>query len=156
MRSVLGELERLRIRVLEDGEDSPGIALFKRALLVGNKKDLDLQSHHYDELAAEYGSHLPIVALSATTGQGLEELRQAVFQTLGVIRVYPKAPGQKPDLDTPIIIKRGSTIEEIAESIHKDLRRRLKYALVWGSTKFGGQRVPRDYQPQDGDVVELH
>ncbi|HDM08667.1 MAG TPA: TGS domain-containing protein, partial [Candidatus Omnitrophica bacterium] len=33
---------------------------------------------------------------------------------------------------------------------------KLKYARIWGSAKFDGQRVPRDYVLQDRDIIEFH
>jgi ribosome-interacting GTPase 1 len=34
--------------------------------------------------------------------------------------------------------------------------RRLKHALLWGSGKFDGQTVGREYVLGDGDVLEFH
>ncbi len=59
-------------------------------------------------------------------------------------------------MQSPVVLPRGSTIVEMAEAIHKDFARQLKYARVWGGTKFDGQRVQRDYVVQEGDVIELH
>jgi hypothetical protein len=59
-------------------------------------------------------------------------------------------------LNEPVVVKKGSTVEEVAESIHKDFRSKLKYALVWGSGKFDGQQVKRHHVLQEGDIVELH
>jgi hypothetical protein len=53
-------------------------------------------------------------------------------------------------------LKKGSTIEDAAEAVHKDFRNKLKYALVWGSGKFDGQKVRRDHVLEEGDVIELH
>jgi hypothetical protein len=44
----------------------------------------------------------------------------------------------------------------MAAEIHKDFAENLKFARVWGGTKFDGQRVQRDYVLQEGDIVELH
>jgi uncharacterized protein len=55
-----------------------------------------------------------------------------------------------------VVLKRGSTALDAAKSVHKDFGRNLRYAQVWGSGKFDGQRVKRDYVLQDGDVIELH
>ncbi len=49
-----------------------------------------------------------------------------------------------------------NTVEDFAGSIHKDLRRRMKFARIWGSAKFDGQKVTRDYVLRDEDIVELH
>ena len=89
-------------------------------------------------------------------GISLDELREAAFLALHKVRVYTKAPTGQPDFDAPILLKRGSAVEDTAQALHKDWRRRLKYALLWGSGKFDGQRVGRDYVVSDGDVLEFH
>ena len=96
------------------------------------------------------------MAISAREGDGLEELRLKVYQLLDIIRVYTKTPGQKPDFTDPIILKKGSTLEDAATQVHKDFAAKLKYARVWGSGKHDGLMVKRDHVLQDGDVIELH
>jgi ribosome-interacting GTPase 1 len=59
-------------------------------------------------------------------------------------------------LNDPMVMAKGSTLKDAAEAVHKDFRARLKYALVWGSGKFEGQRVSPDHILQDNDIVELH
>jgi ribosome-interacting GTPase 1 len=78
-----------------------------------------------------------------------------VFEHLGIMRIYSKAPGKKPDFSAPFVIEKGSTVEEFAGKIHKDFYDNLKAARVWGSAQFDGQMVKRDHVLQDGDVVEL-
>jgi small GTP-binding protein len=97
----------------------------------------------------------PIISVSASTGRNLDQLRQAVFEQLELIRVYSKAPDDEPDFSEPVVLKKGATLEEFAKEIHKDFLEKLKFAKVWGSTAFDGQMVQRDYMLQDGDVVEL-
>ena len=79
-----------------------------------------------------------------------------MFQDLNIIRVHTKNPGKKVELNDPMIMKKGSTMKDAAEAVHKDFRKKLKYALVWGSGKFDGQRVSQDHILQDNDVIELH
>ncbi len=93
---------------------------------------------------------------SARDGTGLEEMKREIYRLLDIMRIYTKAPGMKADLDEPVILKKGSTVEEAAEAVHKDFRRNLKYAQVWGSGKFDGQRVSREHVLAEGDVVEFH
>ena len=128
---------------------------YKKALIVGNKADLDGGGRNLRTLQDRYGGMLPIVAVSAL-GEGLDELRLEVFQMLDIIRVYTKTPGGKPDMADPIILDRGSTLEAAAASVHKDFARKLKYARIWGSGKFDGVMAKRDHVLQDGDVIELH
>ncbi len=86
----------------------------------------------------------------------LEELKREIYRCLEIVRVYTKAPGKEPDLAEPVIMRKGSTVEEVALSIHKDFASKLRYARIWGSGKFEGQKVKRDYQINEGDVIEFH
>jgi ribosome-interacting GTPase 1 len=79
-----------------------------------------------------------------------------IFEGLRIIRVYSKPPGKEPQLDKPFVLKRGATILDFAEEVHRDFPERLKYARVWGSAEFPGQPVSKDFVLQDGDIVELH
>ena len=65
--------------------------------------------------------------------------------------MYSKPPGKEPSTQSPVILSKGSSIVEMAAAIHKDFARQLKYARVWGSTRFDGQRVQRDYVVQEGE-----
>ncbi|MFQ6090221.1 MAG: TGS domain-containing protein, partial [Candidatus Bipolaricaulia bacterium] len=139
----------------EPQEGSDGGTMVKRGLLLGTKLDLPEAREKLAAVgAAGYG--LPIAAVSAASGEGLEEFKQAVFDALRIIRVYTKEPGKQPDLERPYVLPRGSTVLDVARAIHQDFAEKLRYAQLWGSGKFAGQRVPRDHQVQDGDVVELH
>jgi ribosome-interacting GTPase 1 len=128
----------------------------RKMLIIGNKIDLDSSDTNWHQLKSRYGSRFPILAVSATSGNNLSDLKKSIFQTLEIIRVHTKSPGQKPDLTDPIILKTGSTVKNAAEDVHKDFKAKLKYAVVWGSGKFDGQRVSQDHVLQDNDIIELH
>lgn len=86
----------------------------------------------------------------------LDSLKKKIFDSLDVIRVFTKSPKEKPDTDHPVVLfKRKRTVIDAAKEIHKDFAS-LKYARVWGSTKFPGQQVSGDYELEDNDVIELH
>jgi ribosome-interacting GTPase 1 len=158
LETLLAEMEGMKVKVMEQGgteEFVPGVVR-KPALVVGNKHDLDGSDENHLILDELCGDELQVLAVSAREGNGLEAMSRAVFEKLNVIRVYTKTPGQKPDLDDPVVLRRGSTAEDAAESVHKDFRSRLKYAQVWGSGKYDGQRVKRDHVLEDGDIIELH
>jgi len=142
-----------RAKDTTDDEESP--VSYKKALLVGNKADLDAGGNNFRALQGRYGEQLPAIAISAISGR-LDELKQRLFQMLDVIRVYTKEPGGKPDMTDPIILERGSTLEMAATAIHKSFDQRMKYARIWGSGKFDGVAVKRDHILQDGDIIELH
>lgn len=127
-----------------------------RTLLLGNKADLPGSTDTWDVLQELYGERWPMLAASASNGQGLERLPLALYTLLDVVRVYTKAPGKKPDLTAPFTMPRGSTVVEVAAMVHKDFAEHLKFARIWGTEKYDGQMVPRAYVVQEGDVIELH
>ncbi|MDW7739945.1 MAG: GTPase [Bacillota bacterium] len=91
----------------------------------------------------------------SNNGLGLEDLKEKLYEILNIIRVYGKPVGKPADMDRPFILRKGSNVIDFAEQVHKDFPKKLKSALVWGSSKFDGQAVARDYILEDGDVVEL-
>jgi len=83
------------------------------------------------------------------------EIKKAIYDSLGLIRVYTKRPDEEPER-IPMVLPKGSTILDVARKIHRSLESSLEFVRVWGSTKFPGQRVSRDYVLQDRDIVEIH
>ena len=145
VEAIITQLENMKIEIVK-----------KKALIIGSKLDLAGSSQNYAALQNRYKEQLPIMAISAREGAGLEELKAEIYKVLGIIRVYTKAPGEKPDFNDPIILERGSTLADAAADVHKDFRAKLKFARVWGSGKHDGMMVKRDHVLQDGDVIELH
>lgn len=128
----------------------------KRMLIIANKVDLPGASDNVRALRDRYEPGMRVLAISASMGDGLAKLPGELFQALDVIRVYTKAPGEKIELREPVILPTGSTAGDAAEEVHKDLRKGLKHAVVWGSGKFEAQTVSRTHVLQDRDVIELH
>ena len=130
---------------------------FTRTYLVFNKSDdpeFTTRKNFFHELC---DIDLPEHEISAVTGDGVEELREAVYAELNVVRVYTKQPSQKdPDYDKPYTVTRGGTLAEVAAMIHKDFADRLKFARVWGTQVHAGTQVKGDYVVNDKDVIELH
>ena len=94
--------------------------------------------------------------VSAVTHEGLEELKETIYDTLGFIRVYLKPKGGKADLDEPLVILNGSTIRTVCEHLHRDFVDLFRYSLVWGkSAKFPGQSVGLNHSLADGDIVSI-
>ena len=152
------ELDEMRIKVLGRGlipSLDPGWA-FLRALLVGNKCDVGNAMAAYQRIETHFRGAFPILPISAKEGMNSDELKKEIYQVLDILRVYTKVPGKEPDLTEPVTLKKGSTVGDIAASVHKDFVAKLRYAKIWGSGKFDGQMVKRDYLVSEGDVVELH
>ena len=98
----------------------------------------------------------PVLAVSAATGRGLGEIGPWLFRSLGIARIYTKAPGRPADKQRPFTLRHGQTVGDVARLVHKDLARSLKFARVWGQSGFDGQHVGQEHPLADGDIVELH
>ena len=125
-------------------------------MVVANKNDEYSMEEDVEIFRSLLEDDWSLVSVSAKTGRNFDVLKQTLFNTLEIIRVYTKAPGKGPDFSAPFVLKRGSKMEDLASKVHKDFLKKLKYARVWGKHVYDGQMVQRDHVLQDGDVVELH
>jgi len=123
---------------------------------VVNKDDDDKIDEDFEVFDELLESDLPLVPISAKNKRNLDKLSQLVFEKLEVMRIYSKRPGHDADMDSPFVLKIGSTLDEFAQKVHKDFYQSLKTARVWGSDVYDGQLVGRDHVLHDRDVVELH
>ena len=157
VEATLQGLREARIEpLIDDAEQASPGSYPRKMVIVGNKNDLAGSNRNCEIVRSRYAGLFPVLAVSAKEGNGLDEFRTAVYHELGIIRVYTKTPGAKADMADPMILEKESTVEEAAESLHKDFRENLKYAVAWGSGKYDGQRVSKGHTLQDGDIVEFH
>jgi small GTP-binding protein len=154
MEVILDKLEEAGVSPI--GEDEPSSVEEKRAIIVCNKSDLDGAPERQKTVEEKYGSRFPITPVSAHRSLGLDSLRKSLFELLGIIRVYSKIPGKEVDHGLPFVLPQGSSVEEVARLVHKDFLHKLKFARIWGSGRFSGQKVKKGFLLSDGDVVELH
>ena len=155
LETTLTEVGNAKVQ-LSEGPPSALGWVSKRTLLAANKQDRPEARDNLEILRELYGERFRILPVSAELGEGLGELRRGVFDLLGIVRVYSKAPGKKADFTAPYVLKRGSHLLDFASHVHKDFATQLKYARVWGHGRFEGQMINRDYLLQDKDVIELH
>ncbi len=156
LTELLAQLEQAKISIGQRGGEPAWGFLSKPALLVGSHCDLPGAEDNFQVLAELWRERFRLLSVSARTGENLELLRRALFELLGIVRVYTKIRGSKPDRANPFVLPRGATVRDVAERVHKEIVTRLKFARIWGAGKFDGQMVQRDYLVEDNDVIELH
>jgi ribosome-interacting GTPase 1 len=161
VESLAAKLKEKRIEFVPEDfpfpEEEAGPPVFrKRALLVGNKTDLDASGENLEMLRVFFGSAWTVVPASAAAGEGIVALKARIFNLLHVIRIYSKVPGKKVDDGEPFILKRGSTVIDAARVVHKDFAEKLHYARLWRRETLNGLMVNRDQVLEDEDVLELH
>jgi uncharacterized protein len=106
--------------------------------------------------ALRSGVGLGVIGVSARTRQGLDEWFGRLWELLAMIRVYSKEPGRPPDMHKPFVVPAGATVADLARQIHRDLPDRMKFARLWGHSRFEGQQVHKTELLRDKDVVEIH
>lgn len=85
-----------------------------------------------------------------------ENFEEKIWGSLNIIKVYTKQPGKQKDYP-PVALKNGSTVQDLAEIVHKDFVKNFKYARVIGkSVKFENMRCGLDHILSDEDIVEFH
>lgn len=128
---------------------------FHRVLVVGMKGDVSGSANGYNRLKKEFGKIFDICAVSPAHPETLDNVKESIWKSLRLIRIFTKTPG-KPAEDRPVVLKKEATVEKVAREIHKSFLERFRFARIWGSSKFPGQKVGLDYRLEDGDIVEIH
>jgi len=96
------------------------------------------------------------ISVSADANINIEALRGRIYDELQFIRIYMRPKGGKTDYKEPLIIRRGNSILDVCNKLHRKLRKDFRYGLVWGkSVKFGGQRVGLNHVLLDEDVLTI-
>ena len=125
------------------------------SLLVCTKFDCPGAPENFAKIQKQF-LNFTTFAISAEKRINIKQLEDAIRELTGLIRIYPKSPLQKKAEDRPIVLPIGSTVEDLARSIHKELATQVKYAKIEGtSAKFPGQKVGQQHVLADEDVVML-
>jgi ribosome-interacting GTPase 1 len=131
--------------------------IYKPAVIVANKIDLEGSEANLKFLEDYVGNKLPILAVSCEKRCGLEKLGETMFKTLDIIRVYTKEPNEKEFSKKPFILKKGSTVYDLAKNIHSDFSKKFSYAKVWAKRLvFSPQKVGSSFVLNDRDIAEIH
>ncbi|MBM3321724.1 MAG: 50S ribosome-binding GTPase [Candidatus Eisenbacteria bacterium] len=149
---LLVHLEAARLSLVPEGEWERPIedeVFTKRALLAGSKADLA------GEIPEKVGD-FPLRPVSSETLEGIDRLPALLFRMLRVMRVYPKMPGHKPDMERPFTLPVGSGVGDLCRIVHKDFAEKLRFARLWREGSFQGIQVHKDHPLLDKDILELH
>jgi len=117
------------------------------------KKQLDLI---YSELDKN-DIHKKIIFYGGDFKLSLDELKEKIWNSLGLIKVYTKNVDKKKPDYPPVALEKGKNVRDLALVVHKDFVKRFKFARIWGvGVKHPGARVGLDHRLKDEDIVELH
>jgi len=127
-----------------------------KKIIVFNKTDLLSESEKRKISATLQSRRYNFQLISTKTEEGIEELKEKLFQSFGKIRVYTKQPNEKQKAKKPIILFPDSIVKDVAEKILKGFSSKVKETRIWGpSSKYPGQVVGLQHKMKDLDVVEF-
>jgi ribosome-interacting GTPase 1 len=139
------ELRAVRAEVELAGIDKP-------AFLAATRAD-EAADGSLDRLRAAFPD-LEVIAVSVIDEASLDAFREAAWRLTGLIRVRLRTLGETDP--EPLALEPGSTVADVADSVHHELGASFTGARVWGaSARFEGQRVGRQHEVRDWDVVEI-
>jgi hypothetical protein len=131
--------------------------IYKPTVIVANKVDAKSAERNLKLLKTFVHGKLPILAVSCYRRIGLEKLGEMLFKTLNLMRVYTKEPNERGFSKKPFILKKDSSVYDLAKSIHSDFKENFSYARVWSNRLvFSPQKVGSAFILQDGDSIEIH
>ena len=130
--------------------------IYLPSIVALNKMDL-VTSEELNKISntikEKWGSFIPI---SAETQEGLDQLVENIFSCLKFIRIFMKPVGKKIDFNQPLILREGNTVEDACKKIHRDFRRKFRYATISGpSAKHDSQKVGLKHELKDQDILTL-
>jgi len=136
-----------------------------KKIIVFNKIDLynrDIKRKISETLKSK---RYNFVLTSTKTGEGLDKLKEKIMKTFPIIRIYTKSSNEKnqskkakikKQKNKPVILQKGSTLQDVAEKIFHNYPKKIKYAKITGpSCKFPNQKVGLKHIVKDKDIVEF-
>ncbi|KAJ5020750.1 P-loop containing nucleoside triphosphate hydrolase protein [Bipolaris maydis] len=145
--NILKDYKMLNCEVLVRDEN----VTYIKCLYVYNKID-SIGLPHLDELAREPNT----VVMSCELDLGIQDVVDRCWEELRLIRIYTKRKGCEPDFSEALIVRQGSTIEDVCDQVHRTLKETFKHALVWGaSARHVPQKVGLGHVVADEDVVSI-
>ncbi|WP_121741144.1 OBG GTPase family GTP-binding protein [Natronorubrum halophilum] len=157
VNAVLNLQEKVTIDRLIDGlmknrEYIPSITCVNKVDLI----DPDYKETVDEQLRERDLDPEDVTFISAEKEKGLDVLKDRIWENLGLIRVYMEKPGRGIDWEEPLVVERGTTVDEAIEKLGGEMQERFRFARVTGpSATHDQQQVGKDHVLEDEDVLKL-
>ena len=126
------------------------------AIVIVNKIDLINSNALKKQIESVKARGWKVIGISAFKGTGLKELQKLIFEELKLMRIFMKPVGKKVDMDEPLILRKGNTVEAACRKLHRTFKDKFRYANVSGpSAKHDVQKVGLDHELKDGDILTI-
>lgn len=129
-----------------------GNTVYVPGVFVVNKIDLPHRKADVEKLR-QYGTVVPV---SASADIGIEELKEAVYQSLKLIRVYLREKSGIIDRERPLVLREGIVVREVVRKISREMLESFRYAIISGPQRKQAElRVGLEYELLDSDVMTI-
>ncbi|EQB69252.1 MAG: GTP-binding protein [Candidatus Thermoplasmatota archaeon] len=152
------KLTNLELYIRENITDDDLIDFFRGnvvyipALVVINKIDMPHDESKIDAMK-RYGK---VIRVSASSKVGVDELKEALYDELNLVRVFLRNKAGVIDFERPLVLTEGATIREVCRKISREMIESFRYAIITSeSAKIRDMRVGLDYGVSDGDIVTV-
>ncbi|AHF98927.1 Developmentally regulated G-protein 1 [Halostagnicola larsenii XH-48] len=146
------DIDRLIDGLMENREYIPSITCVNKVDLI----EPDYKETVDEQLRERGLDPEEVTFISAEEEKGLEALKDRLWENLDLIRVYMDKPGRGVDYEEPLMLERGSTIEEAVDKLGGEMKERFRFARVSGpSATHDQQQVGDQHVLEDEDVLKL-
>ncbi len=145
----------IREKITQDDliETLRGNFLYLPSLVIVNKSDLGVNR---EKLARKLPKGTKTILASASTGMGIEEIKETIFRELRLVRIYLREKSGHVDEEQPLILRDGSTVRDVCRRISRQMISSFRYAnVISDSSKIQSRRVGIDHTLSDGDIVNI-
>ncbi|MFX1563054.1 MAG: TGS domain-containing protein, partial [Promethearchaeota archaeon] len=111
-------------------------------------------SKHFKALMSRY-NNFPVYAFSVEKNKGIRKVAAGIFEGLGVIRIFTRKTSGEIG-DRPLILPKGSTVEDLTKRLHSDFHKNFRYAIVFRlGQKMRRKKVGFTFSLEDQDVIQI-
>jgi ribosome-interacting GTPase 1 len=159
-KGILNNADTILIVIEKIHEIKPILDLIKqnknaKKIIIFNKIDLHDENTKRKIKETLRSKKYNFAIISTKTDEGLENLREKIFNSFPIIRVYTKHPGKRAD-NHPVVLQKKATLKNVAEKILHGYSKKVKYAKITGpSSKFKNQKIGLSHVVKDKDIVEF-
>ncbi len=133
-----------------------GNRVYIPAFIAMNKVDSQDAGFVRESIASMQKRAWKVVPMAASKGYGLDRVKDEIYTALGFISVFLKPQGGEADMEEPLVVKGGSSVADVCDTLHRDFKRKFRYGIVTGkSAKFENQNVGLEHILADGDILTL-
>jgi small GTP-binding protein len=123
--------------------------------MICNKMDKPEAAEKIAEVRRQFPD-LEVIPVSTASEEGLEQLKQKLWQELHLIRVFLKDKSGTI-APRPVVVQENATVRMVMDDLPSSTSEHFHFAKIWGeSAKFAGQQVGSGHVLSDGDIIQLH